>query len=458
MEAKKEKLEFYGGKVGVCLPFASLVVFIFTLVLTNHVSLKVFWTAGFFSLCISFLFAKDQKAFNKAAVRSLVDPMFSTFILIFFLAGILSYALRQSGLINGLLWLCTSLNINAGFLPVITFLICVVISTSCGTTGGTVSTVTPIMFPLAVSMGCNPALMLGCIISGSYFGDNLAPISDTTIAAAGSMKVDVLKVVRDRMKYSLIAGSVAIVLYIIFGLRNTAPVVNTSTIDPMYAKTLILLVVPLIMIILMFKGFELVPVMLICDMVAIILDVAFGFVTFDKLISTEGPIVAGIESMLSVIVFTAFVFILLGFTRESGVFETLIDHLSHACTTRRQAELTSAGLVVLSLLLTGINTVSIVIAGPIVNALCRRFSIDRRRGANILSGYACGGAGVLPYNSSLMMMFGLATATGFVPEGFSIVRLIPYSFHCIMLLIVYTVCILTGFGSMMEDYSTIPEE
>ena len=65
---------------------------------------------------------------------------------------------------------------------------------------------------------------------------------------------------------------------------------------------------------------------------------------------------------------------------------------------------------------------------------------------------------MLPYNSSLMMMFGLATATGFVPEGFSIVRLIPYSFHCIMLLIVYTVCILTGFGSMKEDYSTIPEE
>lgn len=455
---KKPEMEFYGGKAGAWVPFASLVIFIFALVLTNHISLKVFWTAGFFALCASFLFAKDKKIFNNMAVQGLVDPMFSTFVLIFFLAGILSQLLRQSGLINGLLWVCTSLKINAGLLPVITFLTCVVISTSCGTTGGTVSTVTPIMFPLAVGLGCSPALMLGAIISGSYFGDNLAPISDTTIASAGCMEADVLKVVRDRFKYSLAAGAVAIILYTVFGLMNTTPVTETVLIDAAYAKTLSLLIVPVIMVILMFKGLELVPVLLICDMVALALDLGLGFISFGTLFDTSGPIVAGVDGMLSVVVFTAFVFILLGFTRASGVFEKIIESLSRTCKTTRQAEVASCCLVVLSILLTGINTVAIVIAGPIVNALCKKFSIDRRRGANILSGYACGAAGVLPYNSSLMMMFGLAAASGMLPEGFSIVQLIPYSFHCIMLLIVFTFSIVTGWGSKKETYTTLVQD
>lgn len=449
----KKKLSFYGGKLGGYIPFISLVIIILSLTAAGKGNLKVFWTAGFFSLCISFLFVKDKKYFNNVVIEGLLDPMFSSFMIIFFLAGIMSQILRQSGLINGLLLVCTSLNVSSGLLPLITFLSCVMISTACGTTGGTVSAVTPIMFPLSVSLGCNPALILGAIISGSIFGDNLAPISDTTIASSGNMRANVLKVVRSRLKYSAIAGVIASILYVIVGFSTTNPVAVGDTIDPSYAKTLILLVVPLIMAFLMLKGFQLVPVLLVCDMVALGLVLILKLVPFAAVFDVEGPIISGIDSMMSVVVFTAFVFILLKFTRSSGVFEELIFNLTNKCKTAFQAELVTAVLVTFGVLITGGTTVAIVIVGPVGYALYKSFNIDRRRGANILDGVACSIGGILPWNNSLMVMYGLAQATGYLPEDFAIVNLIPYSFHAIALLILYFICIFTGLWRTEEIYS-----
>lgn len=453
MENKEKKMEFLGGSIGAYIPFASLVIVIFALVLTNHVSLKVYWAAGFLALCISFLFAKNKgKEFNDRVVHGLVDPMFSTFMLIFLLAGVLSFALRQSGLINGLLWACESAGVNPSLLPMITFLTCVVISTSCGTTGGTVSTVTPVMFPLAVGMGCDPALMLGAIISGSFFGDNLAPISDTTIASSGGMDANVLSVVKSRIKYSIIGGLISLVLFAVLGLTTTNPAVNTVIPDASYAKTLVMLVVPAAMVIMMLKGMELVPVLLICDLAALVIDVLMGFVPFSALFETSGPIISGLDSMISVIIFTAFVFVLLGFTRASGVFERLINGFSSHCKNKRQAELVSYALITLCFWMCGTNTAAIVIAAPVVRALYEKFGIDRHRGANILDGVSCGWAGVCPYNSSMLVMFGIAVSSGVLPEGFSVVQIFPYSFHCICLIFIYLFAVLTGWGRKDEIY------
>lgn len=69
-------------------------------------------------------------------------------------------------------------------------------------------------------MGCNVNLICGAILAGSCFGDNLAPISDTTIASSLSQEVDVMKVVRSRFKYALIAGAISVVGYLVFGFMD----------------------------------------------------------------------------------------------------------------------------------------------------------------------------------------------------------------------------------------------
>ena len=449
---KQEKLEFHGGIIGAIIPFISMIIFMMMLVITKHNSMKSFWVPGLLALCLSFFLAKDKKKLNHLTIQALVEPMFATFIVIFFLAGILSQLLRVSGLINGLIWLCSAANVNAKFIPLVIFLVCVIISTACGTTGGTVTAVTPIMFPLAISLGCNPALVLGAIISGSFFGDNLAPISDTTIASSGSMRADVRDVVRSRVKYSVIAGSIAAVLYIVFGLITTVPTANQASVDQAHALTLIMLIVPVVMVIMMLRGAELIPVLLVCNLLALALNLICGFVGVGSLIETDGPIVAGIESMTGVVIFIVWVFIQVGFIKAAGVFDVLIKKLDRICKTPAQAELASMVVTMVALLATASNTVAIVIAGPIVYTLYEKFEIDRKRGANYLDGTACGLAGILPWNNSLMMMFALAVSSGFLPEGFSVLQLIPYSFHCILLLIVYFICAVTGLFRTKEVY------
>ncbi len=65
--------------------------------------------------------------------------------------------------------------------------------------------------------------MAGCIVSGAIFGDNLAPISDTTIASSSTQvfkdgtPADIGGVVTSRLKYSAVAGLVSIIIFAIFG-------------------------------------------------------------------------------------------------------------------------------------------------------------------------------------------------------------------------------------------------
>lgn len=441
---KDKRMEFYGGTFGALMPFIAMVIVMVILTLTKNNGMKCFWVAGITAIMVAFLFAKDKKRFHNVTIDSMKDPIVGTTTIIFLLAGILSYLLRDSGLINGLLWLCQTLNVNAKFLPLATFLICVVISTACGTQGGTISAATPILFPLAVNMGCNPALMLGALISGAMFGDNLAPISDTTIASSGALHSNVRDVVKSRVKYSCIAAGVAAILFIIFGINTVQTVANAPTADASAAKTLIMLVIPAIMIFMMLRGAELVPVLLTCDLAAFLIDVILGFVPLSTMITTDSPIVRGMDGMIGVIIFCLLMFILTGYVREAGLFDILLEKIGNISKTPRQVELVSMIIVAITAVIVAGGTSAIVVAGPIVYQLFKKVNVDRRRGANYLDGTACGVASLLPWNPSLLIMFGLATATGLLPETFGPLNFIPYNFHGIMLIVVYLVCAFTG--------------
>ena len=73
--------------------------------------------------------------------------------------------------------------------------------------------VLPVLLPVAATVGANPSVVVGAIVSGAIFGDNLAPISDTTIASALTQDAEVRDVVRTRLPYSLIAVSIATAIF-----------------------------------------------------------------------------------------------------------------------------------------------------------------------------------------------------------------------------------------------------
>lgn len=178
----EKKSEFYGGKIGVWLPVLFMLVGMLVSTIIGGGGLARLTGITFFALSLGFLLAKDKKSYGKITLKGLQNPMLGTIIMAYIMAGMLAQLLRQSGLIDALIWGISQLGMNAGWIPLIAFLACVLISTSCGTSTGSVAAVAPVLLPLAHELGIDMGLMCGAIISGAIFGDNLAPISDTTIS------------------------------------------------------------------------------------------------------------------------------------------------------------------------------------------------------------------------------------------------------------------------------------
>ena len=418
---KNKRMQFYGGTLGACAPLLVFMCLMIVIAAMKKVSLVLFCMAGFAGLCVAFLLAKNKKEFEQAVVDGLKNDTLCVIIFAFLLAGILSQELRQSGLIQGLTWLVMKLGLSAGFLPLVAFLVCLLISTACGTSNGAIVAVLPVLLPVAATVGANPSVVVGAIVSGAIFGDNLAPISDTTIASALTQDAEVRDVVRTRLPYSLIAGVISAVLFIIVGIKTSTSVTLPDVIDPAYAKTLVMLVIPV-----------------------------FGFLDVPTLFSATGPIGAGLTGMLNVICFSFFMFALLEMLKRSGVFDMLLEKLNNASKTPRQAELVTILLSVIGSVAIGAASISILFVGPVVRKLLQTHNIERTRGSNLMDGIATGLAGIVPYNPVGLNAVSLAIASGVVSESFSFLDYVPYNFHSWLLILLFLLSAITGIGRHFE--------
>ena len=244
-------------------------------------------------------------------------------------------------------------------------------------------------------------------------------------------------VVRTRLPYSLIAGVISAVLFIIVGIKTSTSVTLPDVIDPAYAKTLVMLVIPVIMIILMLRGWNLISTLIVCDLVGFVLCLVFGFLDVPTLFSATGPIGAGLTGMLNVICFSFFMFALLEMLKRSGVFDMLLEKLINASKTPRQAELVTILLSVIGSVAIGAASISILFVGPVVRKLLQTHNIERTRGSNRMDGIATGLAGIVPYNPVGLNAVSLAIASGVVSESFSFLDYVPYNFHSWLLILLF---------------------
>ena len=302
METKEKKVEFYGGAVGVWTPvIVMLIGMIINTVLAGGLTTLPMVT--FLAMAVGFLLAKDKKTFGSVTLKGLQNPMFGTEAVAFIFAGILAQLLRQSGLIQALIYVVAQLELNTGLIPLIAFLTCMLISTACGTSTGSVTAVAPVLLPLAFSLDINPGLMCGAIISGAIFGDNLAPISDTTIGSALTQEADLGRVVRTRFPYAAVSAAVSAVLFVVIGLSSSSGVPSAIDLDGSTLPALVLLVLPVIMVVLMRLGWDLMSTLIICNLTGMVLNLVLGTIGFTVMFSASGPISAGMSGMMTLVLY-----------------------------------------------------------------------------------------------------------------------------------------------------------
>ena len=96
------------------------------------------------------------------------------------------------------------------------------------------------------------------------------------------------------------------------------------------------------------------------------------------------------------------------------------------------------------------STANIIIVGPFLRQLTKKFNIARTRGANIADGLSTAFGGIVPYNSSFLLCMSLAMASGAVASSFSFKEVLPYCFHSYGLIILYVGSAITGLGRKFE--------
>ena len=448
---RKRFAETYGGIVGAAMPMVTMLGGILVLAAMGMRSTKNFWSAGYLAVLVGFLVYKDKKEFQKALIDGIRDNIFAFMIACFLLAGVMSKILTASHLVDGLLYLMSKINMSPAFMPIVCFAICVVLSSATGSAAGAMITAAPVMIPLAVGMGCNVNLICGALLAGSCFGDNLAPISDTTIASSLSQEVDVMKVVKSRLKYAVIAGGAASVGYIVFGFMSSGSgVADKLAADATYASSLIFLIIPILVIILMLRGTGLFTSLLVSEMVGIVMLFAFGYIDFAGLVAADGLIANAFNGMIGSIIFILFIFVMVSLISHAGVLDAILKFMQSKAKSDLSAEVAAGAMVSIVGIAISSGTSAITFCGPIIRSLLRPFKIDRARAANLLDGLGCGVGYLVPTNPGCLNLAAIAVASGVVAEGYNAISFVGYNFHSMALFVVFWFAILTGWGRKHE--------
>lgn len=464
-DRSQRALEFYGGVPALLIPFAVMLAGILWLGFTGAALPEAFWPFVVLGLLVGLILAKDRQLYVDALVQGIASNMLAIMLLAWFLAGVMARLLSETSLIEGLVWMFLQLGVSAAWFPLITFGAAALMSMSTGTSVGTIIGATPILFPVGYALGADPLLLVGAVLGGAFVGDNLAPISDTTIVSAYSQGTTIQKVVRTRVKYAVVAGILTVTAYVIMALgRGTQGLRELPELNPL---GLLMLSVPALLLFLMIRGQHLVPAMLYSTAFGIVLSLAAGLMTPGDILwinreefTAGGIVISGINGMLGVAVFTVFLMGMIGTLERGRFIEWLVEQSEKFATTPRRAEIAIVFVSLLVNALTTAGTPTMVMLGPWVRRLGHRFRIAPWRRGNLLDATSCSIIGFLPWSVAVLIPFAFvggmvenAAAINFTPVG-----LVPYVFYCWALMLVAIFAAVTGWGREHIDEAEYERE
>lgn len=379
--------------------FVFLCLYLVTSIIVNDFYKVPITVAFLVSSCYAIAITRglklDQRVYQFSVGASNKNIMLM--IWIFILAGAFAQSAKEMGAIDA------TVNLTLHILPdnlllAGIFIASCFISLSIGTSVGTIVALTPVATGLALKTGIDIPFMVAIVVGGSFFGDNLSFISDTTIASTKTQGC----VMRDKFRVNSMivvpAALIVLIIYIVQGLSITAP--------PQVQEIEWLKVIPYLVVLgTAIAGINVMIVLLLGIISTAIIGLATGsFSIFDWF----GAMGNGITGMGELIIITLLAGGMLETIRYNGGIDFIIGKLTRHVNGKRGAELSIAALVSIANLCTANNTIAIITTGPIAKDIAGRFNLDRRKTASILDTFSCFIQGIIPYGAQLLMAAGLA--------------------------------------------------
>ena len=354
-----------------------------------------FMIASIYAVAITggYTMSKRIEAFSRGAGTHNMMLM----LWIFVLAGAFANSAKMMGSIDATVNLTLSV-MPGNMLLAGLFLAACFISLSIGTSVGTIVALVPIAAGIASSTDVNIAMMVAIIVGGSFFGDNLSFISDTTVVATSSQGCKMSDKFRVNLFIVLPAAALILLVYVFMGADIKSPA-NIPEVE--FVKVIPYLVVLVCAIF----GMNVMAVLTLGLFLTGIIGMLNG--TYD-IYGWFGSMGDGILGMSELIIITMLAGGLLECIRENGGIDFIIQKMTSHIHGKRGAEMSIGLLVSLVNVCTANNTVAIITVGNIAKQIGDRYGVDNRKCASILDTLSCCIQGVIPYGAQILMAAGLA--------------------------------------------------
>lgn len=347
-------------------------------------------------------------------------------LIIFLFAGAFSGVSKAMGGADSVVNIGLSL-VPANLLVTGLFIIGCFISISMGTSVGTIAALGPIGVAVASKTGIPVALVLGAVVGGAMFGDNLSMISDTTIAATKTQGCEM----KDKFKLNFaIVLPAAIATIVLLTLMSKG---YSSASSETYSYELIKVLPYLFVLIGAIIGIN---VFLLLGG-GVILAGFIGIITGSlDLFGVITAISEGMSGMFELCMISVVVGGMVELIKFNGGIDFVLNFIQSKIKNKKGAEFGIAALVSIVDLCTANNTIAIVMAGPLAKNIADEYKIDPKKSASILDIFASVWQGIIPYGAQLLTAAGLA--------GISPFKIIGYLHYPILMFVCGIVAI--GFG------------
>ncbi|WP_174614327.1 Na+/H+ antiporter NhaC family protein [Virgibacillus ihumii] len=466
-EKSIDSLQFRFGAFGAAVPLLFFVVFAITISVLQLASQVALVMGAIIGLTLGLLLCKSKwEDYAQGLFDGLAQPVGVIAMVAWFYAGMFAQVLQVGGLVEGLVWIGAITGVTGGLFVALTFLLAATFSTAVGTGYGTTVAFCTLMYPAGVAVGGDPVFMFAAILAGAVFGDNLAPVSDTTIVSATTQDADVPGVVRSRFKYAVVAAIPAVILFAIFGGGGNAGT-NQGSIESMMESVnpsgLIMLIPFLIVLILALSGHHLLTSLtwgILSTIPLIFLMHQFGIsgkelgdlLSFNPDSDTviQGALIEGLTgyfnmAILILLIVAAAHLLKLGGTMDA-ITTGLIKWIKNSV---RRAELAIWGIVALLNSSITINTAAEIAAAPFVKEIGSKYRIHRYRLANMLDAVTSSLGYIFPWGAPVLLGWSTIQTMKETYNWLPVVEptaVWPFVFHGWFLFIVMLIAALTGWG------------
>ena len=163
------------------------------------------------------------EAMQDGMVKSISSAMSA--ILILLLIGSLAGTWLLSGIVPAMIYYGLQI-LNPTIFLVVAVVICAVVAVATGSSWSTVATVGIALLGIGKALGLSEGVIGGAIISGSYFGDKMSPLSDTTNLAPAMAGTDLFTHIRYMTLTTVPSITITLIIFLVMGF--TADEVTSS--------------------------------------------------------------------------------------------------------------------------------------------------------------------------------------------------------------------------------------